>query len=211
MLVTRPLLKNVVEMIYHAPIKGYDTETYGVRFQDRLFSLIVSIPVTRHAPEQEFYFNFNGAADHRGVEPKAHHVLDREEVFNEMRPAFFNGIWASHNAPFDNQKLYYESRSYPMHCHCTLSTERLLRNDFMEYSLESVAPRYGFAKDMSVDKYIKENKLQTRVTIPGKKTVSHVPHFDRVPLEMMVKYGCTDAKLHRRIAELQRAAIGLSQ
>jgi hypothetical protein len=209
MLVTRHILKDVIERIYLSPLRGYDTETYGLRYQDRLFSLIVSVPAMESAPEEEFYFNFNGAQDHVGVSPDPLFVLDRSEVFQALNPSFYKGIWASHNATFDNQKIRMEGHGYPLQCHCTLATERLLRNDFLDYSLETVAPRYGFDKDDSVSEYIKKHNLKTRVSIPGKKTVTHVPHYDQVPLEMMVKYGCTDAKIHRQIAEMQRAAIGI--
>lgn len=201
MLVTKETLNSVVEKIYHAPIRGYDTETYGVRYQDRLFSFIVS------TPNDDFYFNFNSAPDHMGRSPSV--VLDREQAWRALTPTFYKGIWASHNAPFDNQKLRLETGAHPLHCHCTLATERILRNDFLDYSLETVAPRYGFNKDPRVEEYIKEHKLQTRVTIPGKKTVTHVPHYDLVPLEMLVEYGCTDARVHRQIAQLQRAALGI--
>lgn len=209
MIVTRHLLKDVVDRVHKSPIRGYDTETYGVRYQDRLFSLIISVPALGQAPADEFYFNFNNSADHLGKSPPKEFVLDRAEVFESLNPSFYVGIWASHNAPFDNQKIRLESSGYPLHCHCSLSTERILRNDFLDYSLEEVAPRYGLEKDMSIDEYIRKNNLRTRVTIPGKKTVTHVPHYDLVPLEMMVKYGCTDARIHRRIAEMQRAALGI--
>lgn len=209
MLVSRSLLKDVVNRIYSSPLRGYDTETYGLRYQDRLFSLIISVPASGSAPEEDFYFNFNGAPDHLGKVPDDEFVLDRTETFNLLTPSFFVGIWASHNVPFDNQKIRFECGTYPLACHCTMATDRVLRNDFMEYSLEETAKRYGFEKDMSVDEYITKHKLQTRVTIPGKKKVSHIKHFDQVPLEMMVKYGCTDARIHRKIAELQRVALGI--
>jgi hypothetical protein len=209
MLVSKHLLKDVVNRVYRSPIRGYDTETYGARYQDRLFSLIISVPQLGSAPEEDFYFNFNNSPDHLNKVTNSEFVLDRGEVFEMLNPSFYLGIWASHNAPFDNQKIRMESGSNPLACHCTLATERVLRNDFLDYTLEEVASRYGLEKDMSVDEYIKKHGLRTRVSIPGKKKVTHVPHYDKVPLEMMVKYGCTDAKIHRQIAEMQRTILGI--
>lgn len=201
MVVTTENFKRIVEDIYRSPLKGFDTETYGVRHQDRLFSLIVS------TPQDTYYFNFNNDTDHLGHAPEV--VLRGDNVWPSLIPCFYNGVWASHNAQFDKQKLRLETGASPMHIHCTLSTERVLRNDFLDYSLEAVAPRYGLEKDMSVEAYIKEHKLYSRVFIPGKKTVTHVPHYDKVPFRMMVEYGCKDAKIHRQIAQMQRAALGL--
>jgi len=205
MIVTRGHLQMAMEDIYNCDLRGFDSETYGLRYQDRMFSFIVSTGT------DNYYFNFNGARDHLGYAPPANMVLDRKEVFDLMKPAFARGIWAAHNAGFDLQKIRFEGYYGPARTHCTLATERVLRNDFLEYSLGSVAPRYGFEKSKAVDDYISEHKLVTRAMIPGKKKVSFLKHFDLVPLGVMVEYGENDAYIHRRIAETQRAALGLGK
>jgi hypothetical protein len=204
MIVTQQELFTSIQAIMRANLKGYDTETYGVRFQDRLFSVIISVP------EETFYFNFKSAPDHKGMTPAPSYILDRRIVFPQLKEAMKWGVWASHNAKFDNQKMELEDRyCRPVHCHCTLATERLIRNDELDYSLEQVAKTYGLEKDMSVDEYITKNKLYTFATIPGKKNRVKIPHYDQVPFDIMVRYGCKDAELHRKIAGLQRLALGI--
>jgi DNA polymerase-1 len=72
-----------------------------------------------------------------------------------------------------------------------------------------MAPRYlGESKDKSVEEYIKKHKLETRYRIPGKKKVLAKPHYDRVPFDIITKYGGHDAYLHRKLGLYLESEIG---
>jgi hypothetical protein len=201
MIVTQNNLNEVLDGIERAPLKGFDVESFGTKHQDRLFSIIISTPV------DTYYFNFNDTADHLGN--IADTVLKRERTIAALSSTFKTGVWAAHNAKFDCQKIYLEGHGCPKNIHCTLATERLIRNDMLEYSLDTVAKLYGYEKDSAVEEYINKHKLYTRVLIPGKKKLVFDKHFDQVPFEIIRKYGEQDAKIHRLIAEQQRYLLAI--
>lgn len=200
MVVTEKNVAQVIEDISREKFVGFDTETYGTHFSDRLFALIIS------TADKEFYFNFNAEPDHLGN--TAEHVLHYEALL--LLPDVMLDpckIWMSHNAIFDVQKLRLEGLPLPTNVHCSFITERILRNDLMDMSLEATAERYGMKKDMRVDEYITKHKLYTQVSIPGKDRRERVPHYNLVPFRMMVEYGSTDARLHREIGIKQLASL----
>ena len=71
--------------------------------------------------------------------------------------------------------------------------ERLVRNDYMKYSLDACLQRRGMEKDATVDTYIKKNKLYTTKLVPGKLKRTKFKHYDKVPFSIMFVYGCKDA------------------
>jgi DNA polymerase I-like protein with 3'-5' exonuclease and polymerase domains len=198
MLVTIENFGDMLDDLKQEKYIGFDTETYGLGYHDRLFSLILA------TEKQAYYLNFNAEPDHLGK--KAPVVLNRS-VMGELLPytTSFNKVWMAHNAPFDMQKLANEGLRPPVRIHCTLITERLIRNDRMDLSLEEVARGYGFTKDMRVDEYINEHKLYTMIQIPGKDKREKNKHFDKVPFSLMAQYGENDAIIHRKIGLRQFA------
>jgi hypothetical protein len=179
---------------------GLDTETYGLDYSDKLFSLILSTP--RHT----YYFNFNDNPDHLGKAPPA--VVPRDWL--EILPISALFI-SSHNALYDMQKLALDKVALPDKWHCTMTTERIFRNDRTDdkYSLDETAKRYGFRKSGDVQDSIEENKLYTMITLPGKKQKKKNKLFDLVPLNIIGPYGEIDGTLHRTIGEAQRRELGL--
>lgn len=172
---------------------GLDTETTGLTEDDQIFSLILS------DENDSYYFDFNN-----GPEP-----LNRELVFRRLNQEVFansESVWFIHNAPFDLRMLAREGCELAGRVQCSYATERLLKNNYFgknAYKLSGLAARRGMSKDESVDAYIKENKLYTEKPMPGKKKISQLLHFDKVPFEVMSKYGLKDGYLHR--------AVGLAQ
>jgi DNA polymerase I-like protein with 3'-5' exonuclease and polymerase domains len=200
MLVTSSNFSAVMKKISEEKFVGFDTETYGAHFEDRLFSLILA------TAEGAFYFNYNDQPDHLGA--FADTVLPRDSLY-ELESLLLDPVklWIAHNAKFDIQKLRLEGLPYPTNIHCTYVTERIIRNDQLDLSLEAVAKKYGMAKDMQVDAYITKHKLYTQVEIPGKDRREKVPHYNLVPFEMMKTYGENDAILHREIGIKQLATL----
>jgi ribonuclease D len=184
-------VREVAAKLAGVDVIGLDTETYGLNFTDPMFSLILA------GEGDVFYFNFNKDPDHNGNVP--HTVLNRHYTMEALRPVFASNrrTIASHNAKFDLHKL---GRRMGRNVHCTLATERVLRNNYRSYSLAACAKRRGWAKDTEVEEYIKSHQLYSWEQVPGKKKRNKKPHYDKVPLIIMFSYGCLDAVLHRELA-----------
>ena len=197
MIVTEDSFDQLLEDLTLSTEIGFDTETYGLGFEDPLFCLTLATQTN------SYYLNFNQHADHLGVFPPV--VLPRgllrflEYAFKDTRK-----LWYSHNAGFDMQKIKLEGVIPPQNVHCSRVAERLIRNDTEFLSLEKTAPRYGFEKDDTVDKYLEKYKLFTKVDIPGKSRKDKVKHFDLIPFDIITHYGETDARIHRAIGIAQR-------
>lgn len=197
MIVTRDNFKGVVARLSQAGEYGLDTETTGLQWHDRVFSIILA------DEKEEFYFNFN-----RKDDIPADCILPREWIA-EMQSIFDNegSYFFIHNAKFDLHKLAADGICVLGEVHCTENGERLLYNVHLDYRLDTCAKRRGLAKDDAVKAYIKKNKLVTHVDIEGKGKELEILHFDRVPWDLMVKYATHDARLHYIIGKDQRQKL----
>lgn len=165
-----------MELIRTSPKMAVDTETTGLQWHDMPFGMSVAVK------DREFYFD------------------------ERVTPGFWSCVGFQayqelllQNAKFDMHMLHRAGVRLPMDAHYKdIAIEaRILKNDFnggRAYSLDAQAKRYGYAKDDSVMKYIKENNLYShRKNFFGEdwKEVA----FDQVPLEIMTKYAAHDARL----------------
>lgn len=175
---------------------GLDTETYGPRFGDRMFSLQIS--TEKHV----WYFNFHQYGTGTPV-------LDRAEVVGQLRDSLESPLktWFIHNAKFDLRRLALEGVHIGGYVHCTQMCERFIYNQYMKYSLKDCLERRGRKKDDAVEKYIAEHKLYSFEEQPGKKTKIKMKHFDRVPFDIMFRYGCIDAEEVRVLGIDQREKL----
>jgi len=202
MIVTRKDFKAAILKLKKETRLGADTETTGLKLSDRLFSIILADELGG------YYFNFNDQPDHLGQLAPKDAILPRsyieeiDKIFRKKDALFF-----IHNAKFDLGMLAKEGVSILGTIHCTEVMERVLKNNYPNYKLATVAPRYGFEKDKSVDEYIKKHGLVTKVEVPGKDKPKEIPHFNLVPFEIMAKYGTNDAVIHRAIGMKQLARI----
>lgn len=173
---------------------GLDTETTGLGLRDSLFSIILA------DEHQGVYFNFNHAADHLGNFSPLEVTIPRAWL-GDMAPIFENpeSTFYIHNAKFDLSMLAKEELEVLGTVHCTLAFERVIKNNFMDYSLEACAKRRGLEKDSRVEEYIRKHKLVTKVRVPGKDKAVELWHFDKVPFDIIAPYGERDAVLHRAI------------
>lgn len=169
---------------------GLDTETYGVKFTDRMFALQIA------TERSVWYYNFH---DYRDRTP----VLNRQAVLSSLAKAFnrVDGLWFIHNAKFDLRRLAIEGTKIGGGVHCTQMNERFIYNQYMKYGLGDCLARRDHAKDDEVWKYIVDNKLWT--IVDGEKFM----HFDRVPFDLMFKYGCIDADEVRFLGLDQRKQL----
>lgn len=176
---------------------SFDTETFGLELQknDRLFALIISTGT------DSFYFNFQ---DYPGVA-----ALNKYTAFMRLRQFFDDPEikWYAHNAKFDLWALYREGVEIAGPVHCTQTMDRLVYNDHLTYSLADCAARIGEKKDVSVEEYLSKHKLWSWKESPDKKTRKKRLHFDRVPFDIISKYGFIDAEICFRLGEHQKAQI----
>jgi DNA polymerase-1 len=181
---------------------GLDTETTGLEFSDRLFSIIIS------DDKEAYYFNFNAKPDHLGGYAPKNQIIP-ESWLSKLSPIFEQkgSLFFLHNAKFDMGMLDKEDLIILGTVHCTEAIARVLRNDHMRYSLKECAKREGLQKDESVDAYIKEHKLTTKTIVEGKKKLLERKHFDQIPFEIISKYAMTDAVITRQLGIIQIAEM----
>jgi len=186
---------------YKGPL-AFDTETTGLRrfHGDKLFSLAIA---TTH---DEFYFNFNyqneGDILNGSVPLDPSRLVDLAFLFSDD-----SRLWIAANAKFDLHMLDQEGITVNGKVYDVLVMARLLRNDFMRYSLAACAERIGLVKSSEVDVWIKTNKAYKKTKIPGKKGEVRNPLFWYVPLEIISKYACTDVRITLNLYIQQMGAM----
>lgn len=197
MIATENTFENLLERIRNSHTVAVDTETTGLRpyHGDRLFSIVVGISTG------SIYFNF---IEYGLDEP----VLDRSlipEIYEAVRGKriFFA------NAKFDMHMLCKEGWGTDFEPWDVLVIARCLYNRHMKYDLSSVAARAGFGTKDDVMTYIRENGLQDRVTITGKKTDTLNPRFDKVPFPLMSEYALKDGELTYNVGKYQEQQVSM--
>ena len=195
MIVTRDTYNEVVTNIGKRPgYYGLDTETTGLRHHDKLFSIIIS------DSKQSWYFNFNQQEDNEGTKIREEYILDREWL-QELAPIFSDpkNYWFIHNAKFDMRMLAKDNLFISGTVHCTQALERLIKNNLVgksPYSLSSCAKRYKLGDKVdAVAEYVKDNKLSSKVVVPGRQRKEKLLHYEKVPFDLMAEYGEMDGEL----------------
>lgn len=203
-LVTDQTLKQAAADIAATKECGLDTETYGVKWNDRMFALQIS------TEQNVWYYNFHDYTKN-WHEPSVASVfqLDVAEVMESLKEAFNDPekIWYIHNAKFDLRRLAIDGAYLHGGVHCTQMCERFLYNQYQSYSLAGCLARRKRAKDDAVDAYISEHKLWSWEDVPGKKKRNKLKFYDQVPFDIMFKYGCIDGEEVRFLGGDQRAKL----
>jgi len=185
-LVKRKDFDDYVFLLSNTGEYGVDTETTGLMWNDRLFSVIIS------TAQEDYYFNFNprGLLDDQDWMPISW-AENLGAIFSNPYSKFF-----IHNAKFDMRMLAHQGIHIKGQVHDTLAVARMIKNNHMSYSLDSCAKRdLGIEKDDSVEEYIKKQKLWEWVAIPGKKKRDKIKYYQHVPLRIMQKYGESDGRI----------------
>ena len=187
-LVTDINLMATVSHLESCKVLASDTETFGLKAADKLFSLMIC------TGDEVFYFNFLDYSEN-GQELGNPHVLDKQQTFNSLKKVFNDEskTWVFHNAPFDLYRLWLEGASIKGKVWDTACAARIVYNQHLKYSLDACLKRIGLEKDDAVEKYISKNKLYTWETQEGKKARNKLKHYDKVPFDIMHDYGCMDA------------------
>lgn len=220
MIVTKENISKAIADISKYKYISLDTETYGLRWTDTIFSLILSVGDTPIA--QDYYFNFNSGVDVYGA-PMGE-ALSKEDVYGALRHLFEDTqrIWCIQNAIFDLNMLHKDGVELKGQIHCTKGAARVLDNDRMSYSLDELGRvELSVRKDDKVKKFIntqhqltaedKKNKVKgadkpkcyEQEQIPGKKTKTKRMFFDKVPFDIIVPYGERDGRLVHNLMRKQ--------
>lgn len=189
-LVTEQNFSECLNTLITHPRLGFDTETYGLKNSDKLFSIQLCNGIN------SYYFNFLDTPDYLGNTAPAEYILPRGMI-EDMRQLFeLESItWFIHNAKFDAIRMLREAIEIKGRLHCTSVVTRILFNTIMSLNLKFClrAHKLEVEKDDRVDACIKDNKLFTVYKVKGKATKIKDKHFDQVPFDIMSSYGCTDA------------------
>ena len=185
MIVSRSSFYSVLQHLKTQRPLALDSETTGLRpwNEDRLFSIIIADKT------DEYYFNFQAYENF-----PSENILPTSWL-KEFQALFDLPIlWFIHNAKFDLAFLHREGLTIRGEVHCTQAIARVEYNEHLKYSLDSCLQRIGLAKDDAVEKYIEEHKLYEKRQVPGKKTQETFKFYDKVPPEIIIPYGCQDAR-----------------
>ena len=177
-------LVKLTKDLRNEPYCGFDTETYGLGWTDKLFSIQLAFP-----NGNAYYLNYHDYGEE--MVP----ILPREDIASVF-DHFPEGITVfAHNAKFDLGKIWQDGADLDdRRVHDTMCIERLLRNNHFGYSLDACLKRRGKAKNDKVMEWLKENKCYTMEAQVGKKQRKRNYHFDKVPFDIMFEYGCDDAR-----------------
>ena len=145
-----------------------DTETTGLEETDRPFCATISGK------------DFNIYTEDRDMVSK---LLDTSDL-----------VFAQH-AKFDARMLsHWGVNMFTKPVYDTNIMARILRNDYLKYSLADQAKRIGLTKSTEVDAEIKKHKLyETRRNFFGEEYKT--PRYDRVDREILKRYALLDSEL----------------
>ena len=192
MIVTNENFDQVIKIITECNSCSLDSETSGLRpyHGDRLFAITVG------CESDVFYFGF-------GTEPTA---LDRAVIPLITEAMSGKRVYLA-NAKFDMHFLAKEGCEFHFEIWDVLVVDKCIYNRHLSYSLDNVSKRMGLGSKNDIMEYIKEHKLFDSVEIPGKKTKTKNPRFDRVPFEVISEYAMQDARLTYKIGKLQEEKV----
>ena len=149
-------------------IAAVDCETTGLEESDRPFCVTIS------GKDFDIY------------------TEDRHEaanIINGLSKVFFT------NTKFDARMLsHWGIDCFKAETYDTVFMGRIIRNDYLKYSLADQAKRIGLAKSTEVDAEVKKHKLyETRRNFFGEEYKT--PRYDRVDREILKRYALLDSEL----------------
>lgn len=207
-------LKQLLHEVTVHPFIATDTETTALFWwksphydiEPRVFSIQFS------TEKSDYYFDFGCQETYF----PGSNCLEQEhfDILNTLLFSLPELTWFIHNAKFDMHHLANHGISFAGTVHCTQAIQRVVNN------LEGDGAQSGMSLDTLSEKYLGANKIDLseywkpeggRVTVvnrPGSSGRTYdFLHFDRLPLDILVKYGERDTRLCYQLGMLQLAEI----
>lgn len=177
---------------------GLDSETFGVKFNDRAFSFQIS------DGKYCLYWNLQEYIDAPWVG-----VMSEREASQAIEYALRNvdQLYIA-NAKFDMRRLAMiglNPRKYDIYCNHSLF--RLINSDALKVSLEEQGEFFGYPKDTTVKDYIKKHALYEPIQVCG-YTIGRKERYDLVPWHIIQPYACRDAYLSLMIGREEVKRLG---
>ncbi len=174
MLVEKKDVADALSYISKQTHLAIDTETTGLTWSDRLFSVQIA------TEDREYYFD-------RRVLGEYFHNL--KYIFSTER------VWFLQNAKYDMRMLHWEGWHLKGKIVDLEVLVRLDRNDVLTTQLSATAKREGMEKLDVVEQYITKNRLTSKVKNKYWDKEETIKHFDKVPVDIMSTYGGHDARI----------------
>lgn len=184
---------------------GFDTETTTLFWWPsphydilpRVFSMQFS------TAETDYYFDFGCEESMRGSDYLgAEHFARFKGLFG-----FKDLTWYIQNAKFDMHHSYNHDLFIAGTIHCTQAMARVMNNleDGKKVSLDSLSQTYLGAEKIDLSEFWKpEDGRVTKIKRPGENgSFYDFYHFDKLPLDILVKYGERDTRLVYRLGKFQ--------
>lgn len=185
-LVSQENLSKVIELLCKEERLSLDTETEGLEpfHGDRTFSYIIG------SASDEYYFNFNvGGFNKDAVLPEIQKVVDSVKYLFFVNFDYDYTMARLDGVVIDKPKILDGGVLARLENSAQTPTGSKADNQF--FSLDYLAKHYlKKEKDSTVEKHIKDNDLYG-LDRHGKKK----PLYKKVPLDVMFKYGCSDARI----------------
>lgn len=175
MIVTPTNLDVVCAAISKHSDRALDTETTGLEYHDRPFAVIIA------TPEDVYYFDGRCCPDFWSA-PKFLGLFDDDCT------------WHYQNAKFDMSMVDRMIGKVPTKVNDIAVQARIVRNDYLAYSLEAQGKRIDdFKLDIAKEYVKKHNLYETRKDFFGVEYTS--PKYHEIPLDVMAPYAEQDGKL----------------
>jgi len=186
-----------------------DTETFGLKWDHKMFALQLAVK-----GGNSYYFNFLDypleiGTDPWGVSVDIHPYSRLTELHDLWRKPEIR--WVAHNAKFDMRRLEIEGVHLNGDIYDTMVMAHIIYNKHMSYSLDNCLKRIGLSKNDEVMNWIMTHKAYTTYHVDGKKQKEKDLHFDRVPFDIMFKYGLDDVEDTLKLYDSQIAFFELPE
>lgn len=206
MLITKRNFDHAISVLSKVRVFGFDTETYCLPWWQHPGFLAVGVrpgvfSMQFYNPEVGgFYFDFHHSADKLGAEHFA--AINRELTSNP------ENTWFIHNAKFDLHQSANHGVLFAGTVHCTKGIARVINNLEPEINLDALCSKYFNEPKIDVLTEIREKGYATKIKKLGRAdSEEEILHFDRLPLETLVKYGERDTELCYKLGIYQLERI----
>lgn len=182
--VTTENFTDVMEYLDKQPELSCDTETTGLRYHDRLFSVQFA------TAEKSYYLD-------KRLIPE--HFAKIGQLFKKPRE------WYLQNPKFDMKMLHWEGWHLDGRISDLEVLARLDKNDRLSTKLAHVAKEHGFEKLDNIEKWIKAHpECKSKVKSKYWDKTEELLHYDRVPWQEMALYGPIDTRITFDISKILR-------